>query len=276
MNKNEIIRKSPIDFLYIFVTSDYLSAIASAFSQSHAANIKSKYVNAKRYVSGWAKEQGTTFDKAKEQVRELINQQFGKSPEKILVAMAKGEMIPGVDFSAGVYGVGDLTQLTFNQNPGASVDPTSGKITFDTGTPEDWWQTIDQNNKTVGFTYTLGGKTYNSRYNPATGQYFADTCGSADAMQFANGTTYDASKASSVWQNLNTALPIVENFMEWLASFVPDVVGKFTPITTNNTVPRQSDYYTSTSPKPGTTIAGFGIVGALLIGGLLLGRKRKN
>ena len=126
---------------------------------------------------------------------------------------------------------------------------------------------INPQGKTVEMNYTFMGNTYTSRYDPRSGQFIANTYGDKNGMQFANGTTYTPSKASSVWENLNTALPIIKDCLTWAAQFVPDVLGKFIPITTANTVPQQSDYYVeSGSPKTAT----FGVISALLIGGLLL------
>ena len=264
---SETVRKSPMDFVYIFVTKDYLTRIAQVFSPSHATNIESKYKNAMRAVSAWGKENSLSYEKAKAEVKKLIIDQYGITPGEVLVKMANGEMIAGKDFKNGVYGVGDTPQLTFSQNPSAVVDPTSGKISFGDNSPEALWQTINQQGKTVEMNYTFMGNTYTSRYDPRSGQFIANTYGDKNGMQFANGTTYTPSKASSVWENLNTALPIIKDCLTWAAQFVPDVLGKFIPITTANTVPQQSDYYVeSGSPKTAT----FGVIGALLIGGLLL------
>ena len=265
----ETIQKSPIDFCYIFVTQDYLTKIAQVFSQKHAVNIKSKYTNAARYISGWGKNNGKTYDEAKQYVRNLIKEQYGYSPEQILIKWANGEMVAGKDYKNGVYGVGATPQLTFNQDASAKVDPTSGAISFGDNSPEALWRTIDTEGKTIEMNYTLGGKTYTSRYNPSTGQFMANTYGDASGMQFANGSEYTASKASSTWENLNTALPMVKDFMSWLASLIKE----FVPITAANTVPTQSDYYVE---DKSTSIAGFGIIGALLLGGVLLGTKRQN
>ena len=276
---SETIKQSPIDFVYIFVTQDYLNAIAKAFSSAHAATIKSKYVNAKRYISGWGKDNNMTFEQAKAEVRSMIIEQYGKTPGEILIAWANGETVQGKNYSSvsGLYGIGETTgQTTFVQNPGASVNPTTGQISFGENTPEALWKTyqnINGETKTVGFNYTLGGNVYTSRYNPSTGQFVANTYGSAQGMQYANGSTYKASGASSAWENLNTALPIIKDFMSWLAQLVPDVVGKFVPLTTANTVPAQTDY-TVTDNKVG--VASFGVVGVLLIGGLLLGSKSRK
>ena len=268
------VRQSPIDFCYIFVTSDYLSRIAKVFGQKYALNIESKYKNAIRYINGWGKENGMKYDAAKEEVRKMIVDQYGMSPEAIMISWANGKNVPGKDFKGGVYGIGETTgQTTFAQDSSAKVDPTTGTISFGSNTPEALWKTIDTNGKTIEMNYTLGGKTFTSRYNPSTGTFIANTYGDANGMQYANGTAYSASKASTTWENINTALPMIENFMEWLASLVEDIVGKFKPITRQNTVPAQSDYYVEST---GTSIAGFGIVAALLAGGLLLGKKRRN
>ncbi len=270
--KDEVVRQSPIDFAYIFVTNDYLTAIAQSFGQAKASKIKAKYDNAIRYINGWGKNAGyKDYAAAKQAVRELIQEQYGRTPENILIAWAKGEQVAGVDFSKGVYGIGAEPQLTFNQNSSAMVDATTGKISFGDNSPEAMWKTIDRNGKTLEMNYTFMGNAYTSRYNPSTGEYFANTFGSKDAMQFANGTTYSAKNASSTWENLNTALPAVSNFMQWLANLVSDIVGKFTPI--GNVAPEQSDYYTENT---GVEVAGFGIVGALLIGGLLIGSKTRK
>lgn len=273
----ETIKQSPIDFIYIFVTNDYLTAITNAFSQSHAANIKNKYVNAKRYISGWGKNNNMTFEEAKAYVKQLIEDQYELTPGQILIKWANGETVAGKNYKngvSGVYGVGDTTgQTTFAQNSAAKVDASTGKISFGENTPDALWKTyqnIDGETKTVGFNYSLGGNVYTSRYNPSTGTFIANTYGSAaNGMQYANGATYSASGASSTWENINTALPIVKDFINWLASLIKD----FVPITAANTVPVQEDY---TVKDSNVGVASFGIVGALLIGGLLLGSKSRK
>lgn len=273
---SELIKQCPIEFTYIFVTKDYLSAIARAFSQAHATNIKVKYDNAIRYVSGWGKEQGLDYEAAKKEVYNLIVEQYDKTPYEILVGWAQGKNFAGKDFSKGVYGVGATPQLTFNQDPHATVNPNNGTITWkgvDTS-PEAMWKTVDTNNKTVEMNYTLGGKTYTSRYNPSTGKFMANTYGTKDAMQYANGTTYKAKNAATTWENINTALPAVSSFMEWLANVVSTVVGKFTPI--GQMAPAQEDYYKETSPmQAGLGTVGFVLLGSLLIGTALNSKKKR-
>ena len=275
----ETVSKSPIDFIYIFATNDYISAIARGFSASHAATISEKRTNATRAINGWWKEKtgnkNAEYNQAKSEVSRLIQAQYGKTPEKILVELAQGKMVAGKDFKAGVFGVGDGTSsLTFAQNPNATVNPTTGAITFkgvDTSAEglAKANATINAQGKAVEMNYTLGGKVYTSYYNPTTGKFVAGTYGDQNGMQFANGSTYDPSKAASVWQNINTAVPIVQNCITWMADLVADLYGKFNPITPQNTVPAQTDFYTKSGS--GLTTAGFGVAGALVIGALLLG-----
>ena len=277
MVNSEVIKKSPIDFVYIFAKDVYISTIAEAFSQSHAATIEEKRSNAKRAINGWASDQHISYEEAKGKISDMIKSQYGYSPEDVLVKLAKGEMVAGKDFTTGVFGVGDLT--TFAQNNNISVNPTNGTMTF-TGVDTSAKglalanRTINAQGKTVEMNYTLGGQVYTSYYNPSTGKFVAGTYGDKNGMQFANGSTYDPSKAASVWQNINTALPIVQSCVEWLANLTADLFGKFKPITPENTCPAQTDFYTKTGD--GVTVAGFGIVGALLIGGLILGKKGKK
>lgn len=274
--KSEAVKKSPIDFIYIFATNDYISAIARAFSSSHASAISEKRTNATRAINGWGQENGyKDYASAKSAIANLIQNQYGKTPQKILVELAQGKMVAGKDFNAGVFGVGDGTSsLTFAQNPNATVNPTTGAITFNgVDTSAEGLAkanaTINAQGKAVEMNYTLGGKVYTSYYNPTTGKFVAGTYGDQNGMQFANGSTYDPSKAASVWQNINTALPIVQSSLEWIANLVADMYGKFNPITPQNTVPAQTDFYTKSGS--GLTTAGFGVAGALVIGALLLG-----
>lgn len=268
MTNYERLQKSPIDFLYIFATDDYLAKVQKYISKKAANTIRTKRANQATMLYRMAQDLGKSFDALASEVSSLIQQQYGISVGNILLKLLAGEPVAGKDYKKGVYGVGSTPLTTFTQNSNVSVDPTTGKIKLNGTDLSNGYPTM-QDRQTVAFTYNIGGNTYTSKLNTATGQWYANTYGTADAMQFADGSTYTASKSSSVWENISTATSLIEKLVTWILSLFGS--GNRTLLTADNTLPSQEEYITND-----TNIAGFGIVGAVILGGVLLGTAYKK
>lgn len=269
MTNLERLQKSPIDFLYIFITDKYLKLIKQYIGKQAYSTIKSKSANQIRLLSTWAVDDKSSYEVYRDKVATLIQQQYGMTPGAILLDLLSGKPVAGKDWKNGVYGIGATPLTTFTQNTDLKVNPSTGALTFK-GQELDYSYPTIQDRQTVGFTYSLGGNTYTTKYNTATGQWYANTYGSADTMQFADGSTYTASKGSSVWETISTAMPLIQKLLNWILSLFGS--GK-TLISSENTLPSQEEFMTDdTQPN----IAGFSIVGAILLGSVLLGTMKHN
>ena len=71
------------------------------------------------------------------------------------------------------------------------------------------------------------------------------------------------------WENIQTSLPQIQKFIEWLASLF-----NISIIKPENAVPQQSEFVTTES---NTSLSSVAVVGAALLGGMLLfGNKKKQ
>lgn len=267
----DYLKKCPIDFIYVFTDDNFLSLVAKYISAKSANTIQAKRENQRKYLAnlynGYAK---INY----EEVSGLIEDQYGYTPEQILSKLLKGETVAGKNWKEGVYGVGKVRQDGFKQNDQLVVNKATGEISNRTGSTYTGIATYDNKGNILGYNYQIDGKCYTSIYDKSTGEYYANTFGDGDLMQYADGTTYTPSSASNIWEAVNTSISLLTKFIEWIASLIQG----FKPISTKNTIPQQSELLTpATQSSP--TLSSVGIVAAALFGGYLLlgnGSKKKR
>lgn len=260
------IQKNPIDFLYYFVNDSFLKLVAKYISASAALTIQQKQANQKKYLTnvyGSVKERDAN---APTDLTNWIQAQYGLTPQQILSKLLAGETVAGKNWKEGVFGIGTLRQSGFSQNTDLVVDPTTGTISSasgktNLGTPV---ATYDKKGNITGYTYNTDGTVYTTIYDKSSKKYYANTYGTSSVMQFSDGSTYNPTNASSVWENIQTAMPWISKILEWIASLF-----NFSLIRAENTVPSQTEMLTFTESKS-SNLATVGIVGAALIGGMLL------
>lgn len=264
--------KNPIDFLYIFTNDTFISLVRKYIGRVQADTIARKARNQKQYLKSFYGSTKEFEEKGYTEFSDAIYSQYGMTPVTILKKLLAGDTVAGKNWREGVYGIGSTNSDGFSQNSAVKVDTQTGQILNGGVAMGNGIATYDRKGNVVGYSFTSeDGTQYSSRYDKRTGKWFANTYSNDTVMQYADGTTYTASGSSSVWENINTAMPLVQKFLEWIASFF-----NFSLIKPSNTVPAQTEFIDRTGNT--TNLSTFGIVGMALIGGALImgvGKKKK-
>lgn len=228
---------NPINYLYIFATEGFISAIADAKT---ARIIRQKQANQAKLVNVAAIDDKTTYDAAKAEIRQAIIDQFGMTPAQILVDLAQGKNVAGKYWKEGVYGVGDVnTNLTsFTQDNRIKV-AEDGRLVSTIGLKVDPIPIYEEDGSIAGFSATVGGNVYTSRKGKS-GRFHANTFGSAGSVQYADGTRYMSEKAASVWECIATYGPMVTDLLQWILSLFGFNGSNL--ITYQNTYPSQDEF----------------------------------
>lgn len=274
------IKKCPIDFLYIWAGNEFISQLGSKASII-AEKKYNQYQTLWRIMvdnedAGSVEANQKTFTRWTNEIAQAIYDTYNLTPAEILVALASGKTVAGKNFSQGVFGVGETTSNTFVQNSNYKVDSATGKIyAGDGATMKDkLHQTpiYGEDGNVSGYSYTIGNTQYQSVYS--NGKYVALSYSDINGVQKANGGKYSAAN-STFWQNAENYMPIVNNILDWLLSLVSQLLpGDRTLLTTENTVPKQSEWIYEEKSSTGW-------LGALLAGGaamalLFPGKKGKR
>ena len=267
MTKDDV-KKLPMNFIYVFADDAYISLVAQYVSASGANTMRQKRENQKKWLVNLYNGRDHYQD-ALDDITSACDDIYGKSPKEILQALINGETVAGRNYYAGVFGVGNTGVNTFgSDSEEIYVDSNTGKI-FKDGEYLDCTPLYANDKK--GNTYISGyacqyeGKSYTSIRN-SSGKYYAGTYGTSDAMYTADGKEYTP-KTGTFWQTLETAIPQIQKFIEWILS----ILG-LKGITRQNSVPSQAEYV-DPSIRTTNSKASFGLLGALLLGGLLLTDK---
>lgn len=238
--------KCPTDFLYIFATDSFLSAL-----DSKSANIiKSKRRNQQQLLISI-----TTREKYNDGVQKVsaaIKDAFGMSPAAILIKLAEGEQVAGKDWTKGVYGVGATQREGFAGSNGITVDKTTGKI-MQNGVEVAGQTAIYGKRKGQQYTtynVEIDGVSYNSVYKD--GSYYAGSYTNANGDSFnANGAKIGLSAFSDIWNSIASFMPYISQILTFLRSLFPAIFGNSTDnrtiITSANTLPSQSDGFVTNS-----------------------------
>lgn len=279
MTKQDILR-TPVNFLYVFSNPSFERLVAKYISAKAANTILTKRLNQTKYID-LAYDGVENRPQAYSDLTSAIQQQYGITPQKMLNDLLAGKTVAGKNWKKGVYGIAGETQSTYNQQPDFSVNPNSGAIQVTgannaesiklTTELQQYATPIFANNANGetyidGYAYDVNGYSYTTKRGD-DGKYYANTYGDGNVMQYADGTTYSASSASSVWENIATAMPEIQKLLEWIASLVE----KFIPVQTKNVAPAQTEFVTNES---GVEISSVAIMGAVALGSFLLMKNK--
>lgn len=243
------ILQTPIDFIYLWASDAFIAQLGSK-----AKIIKQKKYN--QYQTLWTtmldnskglssrESQIAEYDKWVERIGAAITDVYGMTPATILKKLALGEQVLGKDWNQGVYGCGiGNTKVSFDQAPGVYVDGSTGKI-LDSNFTEFPNQTpiYDGSGYVSGYSCLNGDVQFQSAMG-SEGKFGAYSYSKSNGtIQDPNGNVLNAS-AGSFWQNANNYMPIIEDTLSWLQSIVESYLpGKRTVLTTENTVPKQTEW----------------------------------
>lgn len=227
------IRKNPINYLYVFAPDNFIDALGS----KTAKIIRQKKLNQAKLLRNAAEGNNSTYDVWRDAVYNSIVDMYGMKPAEILVALAEGKDVAGKNWSKGVYGIGAVRQVNYNQNRGVTVDTKTGKIIGEGIT--NLSPIYSNGGKITGYSATdAAGNVYTSAKHG--GNYYANTYGTAEVQQYANGQTYQPSESSTIWESIATFIPYVKNLLSWILSLFN--VNTSNLITYENTYPSQQEF----------------------------------
>lgn len=268
------IKKCPIDYLYLWASDEFISQLGS----------KGKIIKEKRYyqyqtlykavVENVKKDSAidSTYDQVTKEIAALIKDTYGLTPGQILVKLAMGEQVAGKDFKKGVFGVGSTNSTSFG-NTGVTVDANTGNLMKNGAVLVDFSDTksstliYGEDGIPSGYSAVVDGKQYQVAisldddgtvlgYSPVS---YSDSNG----VYNPDGSTFN-SNTGSFWQNANNYIPIINKILDWISSIVNSFFPNRTYLTTENTVPLQTEWVEE-SDNTGLLIAG----GAILAGVIL-------
>lgn len=258
----QTILQCPTDFLYLWASDGFISQLGSK-----AKIVRQKKYN--QYQTLWKTMVENTNAKSQEELQEVyeswtdkvasaIKDIYGMTPAQILEKLAMGEEVLGKNWDKGVYGIGAVKQLTFDQTAGMGVDYATGKITYQGVELKNQTPIYGSDGSITGYSAMYGENQYQSSgMNGAYAAYsFSDPNG---VIQSPTGGSLSASSAS-FWQNSANYMPIIERLLDWIMSFFGGSLQGRTVLTQQNTAPKQTEWVSEESNG-----------GGLLAGGLVLG-----
>lgn len=269
--------KNPADFLYIFATDGYLKYL----SKNTRETITTKRANQVKYANTVCVNNGVKYADFVNELSKQIKEVYGLAPNEILVKLAFGYNVAGKNWSAGVFGINGSAHVNYSNDATITVDGTTGKI-LQNGTEVanqtpiyDTYGT-GKNKKTYisGYSASVDGNQYTSQvsgttYKTTNPVYFSSTYSTSEGAYNYDGTDFNQSNAASIWAGIESSLPIIQKFIEWIASLFSTTL-----ISSKNTVPQQTEYTYSTGNSSNTDILLLG--GAAIVGVyLLMGNKKK-
>lgn len=174
-----------------------------------------------------------TYQEFLGELRNKIKEEYGMSPELILCKLANGETVAGKNWEKGVYGVGNLTNITNLSQQTTIPSSTYNLYNYNVATGKF----TNKNGNSVlanpilgtkqngsygitGWTSVLGNNyTVTSNISP-TGSYNITSVGSDSSQQNANGTLFKNADSSNLWASLGTYLPYVGMILSIISGLV--------------------------------------------------------
>lgn len=266
------ILQTPIDFIYLWASEAFIAQLGSKSSI-----IKQKKYN--QYQTLWrimvdntkssnGDDQMAAYNSWVEKIGKAIEDVYAMKPAKILEKLAMGEQVFGKDWNRGVYGVGGKTKISFDQDMGGVyVNPQDGMIMMPDGTPLSTNKPVyGENGVIVGYSATVGTAQYQSALAVEGGYCSYSYSDSTGRIETADGVSLAAS-SSSFWQNANNYIPIIEDVLSWLKSLIESYLpgGSRTVLTSQNTLPSQSEWIETDSGNGGLIAGGVALATLALI-----------
>lgn len=269
------ILECPIDFLYLWASDGFIAQLGSKASiikqkkyYQYQALWKTMVENAKTSDADKLQQE---YNSWVDQIAAAITSTYGMTPATILQELALGNDVLGKNWSKGVYGIGNV-QISFAQNPSATVDSTTGKILIDGVAPDGQTPIYGNGGVITGYSYydRDGNVQYQSGMN-TSGVYGAVCYTNSNGVQNATGGNFDPS-TGTFWQNANNYMPLVNQVLQWVTSIVNSFFPNRTVLTTENTVPAQTEWVEESNSNCGLILSGLAVVGAALVA---FGGKKK-
>lgn len=234
MNRSDFekkVRKFCTNMIYIFIPDKTLQS--GAFGK-HTNKIYAKRQSQINYLVGLSTAAGMAgnLDPVREWIKDemaktyepLYDPRTGKNetatPELIIYHLSQGDAVNGINWSAGIYGIGKTVTNDFGSN-GMQVNSD--------GTFSQNGQTLSTNNiirtwnkkgtvKTAA--YFDGTNTYTAKYSKSKGWYAYSTSNQAGNVTKVGGGTLTAANGD-FWENINNILgqlnELVSTFASWLS-----------------------------------------------------------
>lgn len=290
-------RNNCSNFLYAFIPK----ASLKYFTQ-FGPIIATKRENQQWMMNNIALKEKVTYREVETLLSNYIQEIYGRTPQDILIALARGESVGGKNWKKGIYGIGavdtvnDINDAALTFSNGYKVDLTTGhildkngkrvsgtkneiytveKIPFGTGATQYTNQCIKS-----GVTYTGKGFSLKSKAVFLKSQYDDVLAGKStagikvyyvvDMQNYGSTTTNAANKTvtaedGEIWGNSAVWETVLGKLLNWLLKLLGITTG---PSTEDTVINQSVDGFTpEVSNKSNTTsMASIG----LLAGGLLL------
>lgn len=276
-------QQHPANFLYIFASDEFLALL----DEKPRKAIVGKAANQRKLLLLSAQKYKKTYKEYYDAIYQGFQEIYGITPAAALVKLANGETVAGKNWKEGVYGIGAISSNTiFNglkfNGQAVTVDANTGHIMCGGKDITDTSKTVYDKNIVTGeavaslysATNSAGNIIVQSRRNPLTGKYYADTYSVEDDEQggvFSASTNkpVSASSTSNMWGEV---ILNIGQFIQWLLSIFG--INTSNMLTAENTLPNQT--------ADGFVVeAGVGEAGAILLalaagGALLAGGSKKK
>ena len=235
--------KNSTDFLYIFATDGYLKYL----SANTRKIIEQKRANQIKYANTTCVNNNVSFDTFTAQLRDRIKDIYGLTPAEILVKLALGYTVAGKNWQEGVFGVGETPHVGFSNSTDVTVDGSTGKImqngkevSGQTPIYSSYGSGKKQKTYISGYSATIDGTQYSSQVSGKTYKttpvYYSSNYSTSEGAYNWDGSTYSQDSSASVWNNIQSSMPQIQKFIEWLGSLF-----NIQLISAKNTVPQQSE-----------------------------------
>lgn len=223
--------KCPVDFIYLFASDKFIASLSGAYRTT----VYKKNVLQRQYINRSAREAGENYQDWLNKISQEIVNTYGMKPSEILNRLASGQNVAGKNWSAGVYGVGATNYEGFSQNTAITVDKGTGKLMQAGKEIQGQTAVYSGSGKVVGYTATVDGAQFQSKRSGSN--YYAGMYSTTDGAFNADGSQYQAINSESIYQSMQSWLPMIQQFMQWLISLFNISVAQPTQV-----VASQSDW----------------------------------
>ena len=230
------VRKFCANMIYIFIPDTTLSSGVFGKHTNAIYNKRSKQI---RYITGLSTEAGMagSLDTIREWIRDEIANTYAPlynpntkrnetaTPELILYHLAQGDEINGINWSAGVYGIGSTKTVEFGSGITVNQNGTFSLNGTELPTASERYDTIytwkkNGTLKTAALYDKETKQTYTAK-NSKKGWYAYSNADAAGNVTKVKSTTKLSASDLDLWENINNILgniqDILSTFAAWLS-----------------------------------------------------------
>lgn len=281
------VRKYCANMIYIFIPDATLKA--GVFGK-HTNGIYNKRSRQIRYLTGLSTEAGMAgnLDSIREWVRDEIAKVYEPlydprtkqletaTPELVLYHLAQGDEINGMNWEAGMYGIGSTKTVEFGDGVTINNSGTFSLNGSELPTSSERYDTIytwkkNGTLKTAALYDKQTGQTYTAK-NSKNGWYAYSNADSAGNVTKVKSMTKLSASDLDLWENINN---ILGNIQDILSTFAAWLSGE----TSQSLSPSQLEdgwmEDASTAEADWSTLLLVG-AGALAVGAIVGGNKKKS